>query len=52
MYKYLPSISINFVTKFNGKKQEAQKACIAHLSFNEKHTSYLITVTCKSQRET
>jgi len=23
----------------NIKKQEAQRACIAHLSFNEKHTS-------------
>jgi len=33
-------------------KQDAQMACIAHQSFNEKHTSNLISVTCKSQRET
>jgi len=35
----------------NKKKQEAQRACIAHLSFNEKHTSSLKSVTCKSQIE-
>jgi len=33
-------------------KQEAQRSCIAHQSFNEKHTSSLKSVICKPQKET